>query len=73
MKPIMQFGTYCRIEADAGGITCTDREFIKAAHGRLSTSGKSRTERTWRHLWLRDGVAKLNSNRKLLDLMGLRT
>ena len=39
----MTYGQYCRIETKAGGVGCSDREFIRAAlyggfltHGALS-------------------------------------
>ena len=56
---------YCRIETAAGGVGCTHREFIRACHGVLSTKGKSRGSRTWRHEWIREGFTHLENSRRL--------
>jgi len=47
---------YIRIETKAGGITCTDRQFIRQARKRLSTDGKSFNMREWRKEWLLSGL-----------------
>lgn len=60
----MTFGQYCRIESAAGGVRCSNREFIRAARGLLSQDGKSRASRKARHEWLRDGLDKLESARR---------
>ena len=59
----MQFSQYCRIETAAGGVGCTPRQFIKAAHGLLSPKGKNRQSREARHAWLREGLAMLGGAR----------
>lgn len=60
----MQYAQYKRIETKAGGISATNREFIKAAHSVLSKQGKSRNCRINRHEWLRDGLLLLTTSRK---------
>ena len=56
----MQFAQYKRIESKAGGVHCTAKEFVKAAHTCLSLYGKGRQARKNRHEWLRGGFALLN-------------
>jgi len=53
----MNFAQYVRIETLAGGLGCSDRAFIKALHSRLSTEGKNRENRDWRHQLIREGLA----------------
>jgi len=53
----MMFGQYCRIESRAGGVSCSEREFIRAALSMLQKQYRfSREYRTGRHSWLRDGL-----------------
>lgn len=52
----MTYTQYCRIETKAGGVSSTPRQFIKAAHTVLSKIGRTRTCRTARHIWLREGL-----------------
>ena len=56
----MMYLQYQRIESVAGGITCTPREFVKAAHSKLSKVGKRAEHREARHLWLREGLKYLS-------------
>jgi len=67
----MNFAQYCRIESMAGGLSCSDREFIRAALTKLSAEGKSVGKRAWRHAWLRDGLAQKNKQVRMLRGMGL--
>lgn len=60
----MTFGQYCRTETAAGGVTCSNRDFIRAAHTLLSGEGKARAMRDARHVWLRDGLDRLESARR---------
>lgn len=60
----MTFAQYCRIETAAGGVHCTNREFIRAARALLSTDGKARAQRKARHMWIRDGLDQLESARR---------
>lgn len=64
----MMFSQYCRIESNAGGVSCTVREFVRAAHSCLLKRyrfGKgARETRTSRHLWLRDGLKQRLEARK---------
>ena len=54
----MTLAQYLRIEDAAGGVGCSDRQFIKAAHTLLSPADQSFTKlvRDIRHAWLRDGL-----------------
>jgi len=52
----MMHTQYCRIESLAGGVCCTDRQFIRCARTLLSDKGRSRLQRDARHAWLRDGL-----------------
>ena len=47
---------YIRIETKAGGITCTNRQFIRQARKRLSIDGKSFNMKEWRKEWLLSGL-----------------
>ena len=62
----MKFGQYCRIEHAAGGVRCTDREFIRAARSMMTRLGKSHRLRHTRQAWLRDGLKKLDTNRLIV-------
>lgn len=54
----MIFAQYCRIEAKAGGVGCSDREFIRAALSKIHKCYRyDRAIREPRHKWLRDGLA----------------
>ena len=60
----MMYAQYCRIESNAGGCTCTARQFVKAAHSMLlKRYRRSHASRTSRHLWLRDGLKQLTEAR----------
>jgi hypothetical protein len=60
----MTFAQYCRIETAAGGITCSNREFIRAARALLSSEGKSRAMRPSRRVWIVDGLDRLETARR---------
>ena len=57
----MNYYQYLRIEAAAGGVTCTPRQFIRAAYKLLSCPGRSRNRRKERHKWLRSGLRMLDT------------
>lgn len=60
----MLFSQYVRIETRAGGLGCTNVEFIRAAHkSLLSQSRFHHLYRADRHAWLRDGLALLAQSR----------
>lgn len=61
----MYHGQYQRIESKAGGVGCTARQFIRAAHSKLSPIGRSRAQRSERHEWLRHGLEQLTESRAL--------
>ena len=61
----MSFAQYCRVETLAGGVACTPREFIRAAHSLLNDAGKTRAHRDARHAWLRDGLKHRDDARGL--------
>ena len=56
---------YMRIEAKAGGIAATPREFVRAAHTLLSNEARHHSKREWRHAWLRDGLALLKTMKRI--------
>lgn len=61
----MLYRQYCRIETRAGGVGCTDVEFIRAAHkSLLSQSRFHHLYRADRHAWLREGLALLEESRQ---------
>jgi hypothetical protein len=59
----MQYAQYKRIETKAGGLTCTNKRFIKACYTVLSTQGKQRDSRIIRHAWLRQGLEMLSTSK----------
>lgn len=61
----MLHSQYLRLETKAGGVVCTPREFIKAAHGVLTPRGRGREFRQDRHDWLRDGLRQLNNSKRV--------
>lgn len=63
---MMSHAQAIRIETLAGGVACTDREFIKAAHSLLANISRGRSMRDTRHAWLRSGLDVLNEARRLL-------
>ena len=52
----MMYAQYCRIESRAGGVGCSARQFIKAAHTMLKPRALKFECRDARHAWLRDGL-----------------
>ena len=52
----MMQSQYMRVESKAGGVACTNREFIRTAHTVLSKAGKSLAMKKRRHRWLREGL-----------------
>ncbi len=60
----MPYAQYLRIETLAGGVTASPRAFIHACHKRLSATGRGRECRSMRHAWIRDGLARLASERR---------
>lgn len=67
----MTQGQYMRVETDAGGMGCTYRAFVRAAWGMLSPEGKRQGARAARHIWIRDGLDKLESARRQARIRGL--
>lgn len=69
----MMYAQYCRIESAAGGVACTEREFIRACHGVLSPSGKSHERREWRHEWINEGLDyRIKARVEYAQVMGAR-
>jgi hypothetical protein len=60
----MLYSQYLRLETIAGGVGCTDKQFIAACHTFLKNKF-SREEREHRHAWIRDGLAYLNKSRNM--------
>jgi len=48
MKIEIPWGTYCRIEALAGGLWASDRAFIRAAWSKLNKDAQSKEGRIFR-------------------------
>ena len=62
----MLFSQYVRIETRAGGVGCTDVEFIRAAHKSLHGPARfNHRFRADRHAWLREGLALLAQSRAM--------
>lgn len=51
-QALTNYGQYCQVESDAGGIFSEPRDFVRAAREMLSPQGKSRARREWRRCWL---------------------
>jgi hypothetical protein len=62
----MMYSQYCRIESKAGGVTCTPRQFVRAAHSRITPAARRRAYRDARHAWLRDGLVHLQDAKALV-------
>ena len=61
----MLFSQYFCIEARAGGVGCTNVEFIRSAHKSLFHPARfHRAYRADRHAWLREGLALLEKSRQ---------
>jgi hypothetical protein len=58
----MPYSQYLRLETIAGGVGCTNKQFIAACHSMLKNK-YSRKERDARHAWMRDGLEYLNKSR----------
>jgi hypothetical protein len=63
----MHDAQYMRIETIAGGFQCSPRAFVKAAHTKLTKDGKSPHARELRHLWIRNGLARLVRRKIILS------
>lgn len=60
----MMFAQYCRIESSVGGVSCTQREFIRACLKLIKpTSRFSREFREMRHDWIRSGLEQRDNAR----------
>ena len=53
----MMYSQYLRIESSAGGLSTSNRAFIKACYKVLNNEAKTRSKRAARHTWLREGLA----------------
>lgn len=67
----MPYSQYLRIETLAGGVGCTNREFIRSAHSLLVKVGRSRAQRDARHAWIRSGLAYLDDSRDVVHRLRL--
>lgn len=68
----MNYSQYCRIESAAGGVACSDREFIRAALRLVSKDHRrARSKRIVRHEWLRAGLAHKIEARRTNAYLGL--
>ena len=65
----MMYLQYCRIEARAGGVCCTDRAFIKACLSVIKKRARySREFREGRHAWILAGLKQLKSARTVYKM-----
>lgn len=56
----MRYSTYLRCESIAGGVTCSERAFVRAALSRIAPSARfNRQCRSERHAFIRDGLRQL--------------
>lgn len=61
----MLYSQYERLESKAGGITASNRDFIKACYTVLRPRTKTRAWRDARHTWLREGLEHLKDAKDL--------
>ena len=62
----MTYLQYCRIETNAGGVACTNREFISACLKYILPQARHHyLYRNDRHKFIRDGLKYLNKSREL--------
>tara|TARA_R110002073_G_scaffold266624_1_gene429955 strand:- start:10 stop:303 length:294 start_codon:yes stop_codon:yes gene_type:complete len=62
----MTFAQYLKIETSLGGISCTDKQFIKACLNFILPQAKHHhIYRKARHAFIRDGLDYLNNSRRL--------
>lgn len=58
------YSQYLRIERQAGGVGCTNADFIRSAHTLLLKQSRfHHIHRKQRHVWLREGLAMLEKSR----------
>ena len=74
----MMFAQYCRIESRAGGVACSEREFIRAALSMIKKRARygkvAREYRTGRHIWLRQGLEmRLKARAEYTHVTGIMT
>jgi len=62
----MRYSQYLRVESLAGGVGCSPREFVEAAHSLLAPDAKKHAKRTARHQWLREGLRQRDDARALV-------
>ena len=62
----MLFSQYCRLERYAGGLGCTDKEFIKACRRVMASKSLTRDSRDVRHAWIRLGLIHLHTNQDMI-------
>mgnify|MGYP003683695477 CR=1 FL=1 len=51
---MISHGTYCRVEAAAGGVYASPRAMIRALRSKLTTGAKTRENREKRHAMIND-------------------
>jgi len=68
----MMFGQYCRIESKAGGVACSEREFVRACLSMIKKRSRyAREFRTDRHVWIRSGLAmRVDARAEYRTIMG---
>ena len=55
----MMYAQYLRFESKAGGVRCSNRDFIRVCRKALNKKGRTRGQRKLRHIWIRRGLATL--------------
>jgi hypothetical protein len=60
---MLSHGTYCRIETEAGGLSATPRQIIKATRNRLHADALGRDCRAARHAIYREMLRKFQETK----------
>jgi len=60
---MLSYGTYCRIETEAGGLSATPRQLIKATRNRLRAEALGRDCRAARHALYREVLKKFEETK----------
>ena len=70
----MTFKQYCKIERNAGGVTCSNRKFIKACLDYILPQAKHHhLYRKARQQFIRDGLAYKNSSLNIYRMVANET
>jgi hypothetical protein len=62
----MMYAQYYRLESKAGGVSCSNREFIRACLSVIKKRYRfDHSHRVARHAWLREGLTMLVDARRM--------